>query len=110
MKLLITGILMLAASSTTYAQSTCMSRCEATFGQGESQCPKVCEGMDDRVQPKKKGNDAEAEAAFAAGAASTASKSVVASSSAATSASTPKKESVAPKESKPAPGDGKPGK
>ncbi len=127
MKFLIAGIFMFAANSVSYAQSTCLSRCEDAFGPGDSRCPEICTGVDDRLKRKKKGNDAAAAAAFAAGAASASAaastpktESVApkdsklapakASASATASASTPKNESIAPKDSEPAPTNGQPGK
>ncbi len=97
MKLLISGIFMLVVSGATYAQPTCVERCEKHMGVGNKDCPYMCEGVDDRIKRKKKTDGDAAAAAFAAGAASA-------------SASIPKNESVVPKDSKSTPDDAKLGK
>ena len=101
MKLLIISALLFAVSSMAYAQSTCMARCEAEIGAGDSRCPGICKGVNDNPKRKKKdaSSVAEAEAAFAAGAAA-----------AAASAAIPKNESVDPKAVKPASASAQSGK
>lgn len=101
MKFFFAFIFMFAVSGVTYAQSTCLERCEKHAGVGNRDCPIICEGVDERLKRKKRNNSAEAEAAFRAGAAS---------ASASASASIPKNESVDPKEVKPAIDKVQPGK
>lgn len=44
---------MLLIGSISYAQSTCMSRCEDAFGFGNSNCPKMCKEHPDGLKRKK---------------------------------------------------------
>ena len=101
MKSLAAGVLMFAVSCTSYAQGTCMSRCEVEFGQGDSRCPRICKGFNDNAKRKKKdaGSEAEAEAAFAAGAAAASAPAAI-----------PKNEPVEPKAVKPASASAQSGK
>lgn len=53
MKRIIPTVLMLLIGSISYAQSTCMSRCEDAFGFGNSNCPKMCKEHPDGLKRKK---------------------------------------------------------
>jgi hypothetical protein len=46
-------ILMLLTSSFSYAQSTCMSRCEDEVGIGNSACPRICKDHPDGMKRTK---------------------------------------------------------
>lgn len=79
---------MLAAGSATYAQPTCMARCEEQLGVGNADCSFICKEPE-KSKRKKKDDD---------------------SASASASASVPKNSPTAPKDTKSAPVSGQPTK
>lgn len=76
-KLFVASIIMLTASSMSFAQSTCISRCEAEIGLGDSRCPEICKGVPDKPKSRKKA-DGNASAASASASAAASGSAVAA--------------------------------